>query len=53
MVDKGQPSKKNTTMMKLFARSSGVARGNKAKPSRYHLCDGVVQGAVEEFFLIM
>ena len=53
MVDKGQPSKKNTTMVKPFAGSSGVARGNEAKPSRYHLCDGVVEGAVEDFFLIM
>jgi hypothetical protein len=53
MVDKGQPSKKNTTMVKLFTGSSGVARGNEAKPSRYHLHDGVVEGAVEGFFLIM
>ena len=53
MVDKGQPSKKNTTMAKLFAGSSGVARGNEEKPSRYHLCDIVVEGAVEGFFLIM
>ncbi len=37
MVDKGQPSKKNTTMVKLFTGSSGVAKGNEAKPSRYHL----------------
>ena len=53
MVDKGQPSKKNTTMVKPFAGSSGVARGNEAKPSRYHLRDGVVEGSVEGFFLIM
>ena len=33
--------------------SSGVARGNEAKPSRYHLCNGVVEGALEGFFLIM
>jgi hypothetical protein len=46
-------SKKNTTIVKPFAGSSGVARGNKAKPSRYHLCDGVVEGSVEGFFLIM
>ncbi len=52
MVDKGQPSKKNTTMVKLFTGSSGVARGNKAKPSRY-LHDGVVESAIEGFFLIM
>ena len=26
-------SKKNTTMVKPFAGSSGVAKGNKAKPS--------------------
>jgi hypothetical protein len=53
MVDKGQPSKKNTTMVKPLAGSS-VARGNEAKPSRYHLRDGVVEGAVEgPFFLIM
>ncbi len=50
MVDKGQPSKKNITMVKLFARSSGMARGNEAKPSWYHLRDGVVEGAVEGFF---
>ena len=53
MVDKGQPSKMNTTMVKPFARSSDVAKGNKAKPSWYHLRDGVVEGAVEGFFLIM
>ena len=53
MVDKGQPSEKNTTMVKPFTGSSGVARGNEAKPSRYHLCDGVVEGSVEGFFLIM
>jgi hypothetical protein len=53
MVDKGQPSKKNTTMVKPYGGSSGVARGNEAKPSWYHLCDGVVEGTVESFFLIM
>jgi hypothetical protein len=53
MVDKGQPSKKNTTIVKPFAGYSGVARGNEAKPSRYHLCDGEVEGAVEGVFLIM
>ncbi len=54
MVDKGQPSKKNTTMVKpFFAGSSGMARENKAKPSQYHLRDGMVEGAVEGFFLIM
>jgi hypothetical protein len=50
MVDKGQPSKKNTTMVKPFAGPSGVARGNEATPSWYHLCDGVFKGAVEGFF---
>jgi hypothetical protein len=40
-------------MVKPFARSSGVARGNEAKPSRYHLRDGVFKGAVKGFFLIM
>ncbi len=53
MVDKGQPSKKNTTMVKPFTGSSDVARGNEAKPSRDHLRDGVVEGTVEGFFLIM
>ena len=51
MVDKGQPSKKNTTVVKLFAGYSNVARGNKAKPSRYHLHDGMVEGAVEGFYV--
>ena len=50
LVDKVEPSKKNTTMVKPFAGSSGVARGNEAKPSRYHLRDGVVEGSVEGFF---
>ncbi len=45
MVDKG--------MVEPAAGSRGVARGNEAKPSRYHLCDGVVEGTVEGFFLIM
>jgi hypothetical protein len=48
-----EPSKKNTTMVKPFAGSSGVARGNEAKPSRYHLCNRVVESSVEGFFLIM
>ena len=52
MVDQGQPSKKNTTMVKPYAGSSGVARGNEAKPSRYHLRDGVLEGSVEGLFLI-
>jgi hypothetical protein len=53
LVDKVEPSKKNTTMVKPFAGSSGVARGNEAKPSRYHLRDVVLEGSVEGFFLIM
>ena len=42
-----------TSSKRVSSRSSGVARGNEAKPSRYHLRDGVVEGSVEGFFLIM
>jgi len=38
-------------MVKPFAGSSGMARGNEAKPSRYHLRDGVGKGAVEGFYV--
>jgi hypothetical protein len=53
MVDKNRTIQKEHHHGEADARSSGVARGNEAKPSRYHLRDGVVEGSVEGFFLII
>ena len=40
-------------MVEPFAVPSGAAIEIEAKPSRYHLRDGVVEGAVEGFYLIL
>jgi hypothetical protein len=42
---------KNTTMVGLFAGSSGMAAVFKATPLRPPLCDGLVDGTVKGFFL--
>jgi len=46
-------NKKNNTMVEPFAGSSNMASGNEAKPSWFHLLDGIISGNAEGFFLIM
>jgi hypothetical protein len=50
----GPPTlKKNITMVKLFAWSSGMAMVLIANPSRQPLCNGLVEGADEGFYFIL
>jgi hypothetical protein len=42
-----------TTMVEQFAGSSGIAVANEPISSRYHLRDGLDEGAVEGFWLNM